>query len=106
MSARGEINGYRCDTCGRHTYIVHVDGQEPEANRCKGQGISLMYPPPPIPAHVVAAVRWEWYEPDLEELPRLDPLSGELEHVERGGLLLRPLTDAGRRALESLGAQA
>jgi hypothetical protein len=112
VSARGLINGYCCDTCGRHTYIVHVDdgvtpmflvcrvdGQEPEANPCKGMGTSIMYPPPPIPSHVVAAVRWEWYEPDLEELGRLDPISGELEHVERGGLLLRPLTDVGREEM-------
>lgn len=110
MSERGEINGYRCDTCGEHTYIVHVDdGVTPmflgcrksgsAEGGCQGQGVSLMYPPPPIPPYVLASVEWEWYEPDLGELPRLDALSGELDHVQRGGLLLRRLTNEGRLLL-------
>lgn len=24
-SKRGDVNGYQCDTCGSHTYVVHVD---------------------------------------------------------------------------------
>jgi hypothetical protein len=111
-SRRGEINGWTCDYCGQTTYCVHVDdgvtpmflacraeGVEPNEAKCKGMGRSLMYPPAPPPPHVLAAVRWEWYEPDRFERARLDPISGELEHVEKGGLLLRSLTDAGRELI-------
>lgn len=112
---RGEVNGYRCDRCGRHTYVVHVDGgvtpmflacrADGEPPAC-GTGTSLMYPRPPIPAHIRAAVAFEWYSPGASELKRLRRRArqrgddGTVEHVELGGLLLRPLTDAGRQALE------
>lgn len=110
MSGRGEINGWRCDTCGQVTYAVHVDdgvtpmflacraeGLDPRQARCKGMGQSLMYPPPPVPEHVVKAVAWEWFRPGRRALKRMD--AGMRDHIERGGLDLRPLTDAGREAL-------
>jgi hypothetical protein len=107
-SKRGDVNGYTCDQCGHHTYIVHVDdgvtpmflacryeGKDPGEAECKGQGTSLMYPSPPIPEHVKRAVGWEWFKPlDLDGYGE-----GMRDHIERGGLDLRPLTDEGRQVL-------
>lgn len=105
-----KVNGWTCDACGETTYIVHVEegvtpmflacraeGVEPDEARCKGTGRSLMYPPPPVPRFVIAAVRWEWYRPDDAEMRALE--AGAFEHVRKGGALLRPLTNAGRVAL-------
>lgn len=112
MSLAGRINGWLCDDCGVVTYCVHVDdgvtpmflacraeGVEPAGAECKGMGKSLMYPRAAPPAHVVAAVRWEWYAPDAAERTTLE--GGLAEHVAQGGLLLRLLTDAGRDALRN-----
>ncbi len=106
----GRVNGWRCKDCGRHTYVVHVDhgvtpmflacrtdGLEPSDNPCKGMGVSLMYPDAPMPQHVVEAVRWEWYKPSGRAAREMD--AGMREHIERGGLALRRLTDAGRARL-------
>ena len=108
----GRVNGYRCKDCGKHTFVVHVDngvtpmflacraeGVEPADAECKGRGVSLMYPPPPTPPHIVEAVAWEWYKPTRRELREMD--TAMLDHVKRGGLMLRPLTDAGRAALKA-----
>jgi hypothetical protein len=104
MSKRGEINGWRCELCERHTYCVHVDdGVTPMFLKCRataeclGTGVSLMYPKPPIPEHVREAVAWEWFKPSPVEM---EALPGALRyHIVHGGLHLRPLTDAGRNAL-------
>jgi hypothetical protein len=56
-----------------------------------------MYPPPPIPQHVIDAVAWEWFKPTPRAIRRMEP--GMRDHIEKGGLELRPLTDAGRAAL-------
>lgn len=109
-SRRGEINGWRCSTCLRVTYYVHVDdgvtpmfmacrasGKDPGPDSCGGMGASLMYPSALPPAHVVAAVQWEWYKPTFIELEGMD--AGAREHVGRGGLLARQLTKAGRAIL-------
>jgi hypothetical protein len=112
VSRRKEINGWRCKECGAVTYAVHVDdGVTPMFLACRasgsveegchGQGVSLMYPVPPAPAHVVEAVGWEWYQPTGRELRNLD--ANMRDHVERGGLMLRPLTDDGRGLLEARG---
>lgn len=110
---RSEVNGWTCDLCGRTTYVVHVEdgvtpfmlacraeGVDPRDARCDGMGTSLMYPPPPVPEHVLRAVAWEWYAPGREELKAQD--AQMRAHVERGGLMLRPLTDAGRAVLKGL----
>lgn len=117
----GRINGWECrrslhrpddPDCGRITYAIHVhdgvtpmflacraSGHEPDHpdNPCTGIGVSLMYPTAAPPKHVLDAVAWEWYSPDDAERVKLD--RGSLEHVLKGGLLLRPLTDAGRELL-------
>jgi hypothetical protein len=110
VSKRGDINGWTCDTCRETTYCVHVDygvtpmflacraeGVEPREATCKGRGTSLMYPSTPPPQHVIAAVQWEWYMPDEREKRGLAPETRE--HVDKGGLLLRPLTAAGPAGL-------
>lgn len=99
----GDINGWYCGQCGLHTYVVHVDpGVTPmflgccrASGGCKGPGISLMYPTAPPPEHVKLSVKHEWYKPGKRA--RLSP--EEREHVKKGGLLLRELTDAGRKLL-------
>lgn len=107
-SARNEINGWKCGICGKITYCIHVyEGITPmflgcrETDGCTGTAKSLMYPPPPAPDHVIAAVKWEWYKPCADELRNSD--APTREHVERGGLLLRELTDDGRDALTEYG---
>jgi hypothetical protein len=109
VSKRGEINGWTCDKCGGMTYVIHVDdGVTPfylacrasgDLDHCDGMGRSLFYPSAAPPPHVLAAVRWEWHTPGPEEKTRLLLEPEVLEHVEKGGLLLRELTDAGRKAL-------
>jgi hypothetical protein len=126
MSKRGEINGWRCDRCELITYAIHVDdGVTPmflacratgKLEGCEGMGTSLMYPPPPVPDHVLAETRWEWYKPEPPKR-RFDITTGKFftpldsltpaarQHVEQGGLLLRELTDAGRELLGAHDAQ-
>ena len=123
MSKRGEINGWTCDKCGEITYVIHVaDGVTPmflacrasgDLGHCSGMGTSLMYPAPPVPPHVLAAVGWEWYLPEPPKR-RFDIDTGkfftppdtltpaERQHVEQGGLLLRELTDEGREVLKAV----
>jgi hypothetical protein len=107
VSSRGEINGWRCDVCGQHTYCVHVDdgvtpmflGCRAGTVGCKGTGVSLMYPSPPYPQHVLDAVAWEWFRPSRRATRRME--AGMRDHIEKGGLELRPLTDAGRRVVDA-----
>jgi hypothetical protein len=109
---RGTVNGWECDNCRRVMYAVHCSpGVTPAFLRCRqtvachGWGQSLFYPPGPPPAAVIAQVHWEWYRPTDAERNVLDPQ--ENDHVEKGGLLLRDLTDDGRSALlaQSTGGQ-
>lgn len=117
----GRINAWECkppvyhpdvEVCGLHTYCVHVhhgvtpmflacraSGHEPdsEENTCKGQAVSLTYPESMPPRHAIESVKWEWYKPEDDEFAQLD--DGSRQHVEMGGLLLRPLTDVGREIL-------
>ena len=103
MCKAGAINGYACDACGQLTIIRHVDegvtpmflacraeGLDPREATCKGQAVSLMYPPgdPPSPP------TWEWYKPSPEALKRMkrkDPAM--YEHIRKGGLELRKIVD-------------
>lgn len=105
----GAVNGWRCSACQAVTYCVHVDqGVTPmflgcRRDGCLGTGTSLMYPPPPVPAHVLNDVAWEWYKPSKKQLKRFDRKNPAMaEHIRLGGLALRELTDAGRLELEKL----
>lgn len=105
-SKAGEINGWQCGRCDAVTYAIHVDdGVTPmflgcrATDGCEGTGASLMYPPPPVPAHVLEAVAWEWFKPTGRYYRRLS--SAMKSHVDQGGLDLRPLTDVGRELVEA-----
>jgi hypothetical protein len=108
MNDLGEINGWICRVCTLPTYVVHVDhGVTPmflacratgNLEDCRGTAVSMMYPPPPYPDHVKSAVNFEWYKPDEREYRKLELDS--IDHVDKGGLLLRPLTDEGRKVLD------
>lgn len=97
------LNAYYCDACKGYVVTEDVDEGvtpmflacrvlgEPTApsNTCKGRSVSMMYPEQPWPSHAPEPIpTWEWYAPDADEHLTLDEAS--LEHVVKGGLLLRP----------------
>lgn len=94
----GGANGYTCRTCGQVTMTYHVDeGTTPMFLRCRatdgcnGEAVSMMYPPGPVPDHLAALPRWEWYRPTPKEVRHMGP--AYREHIQRGGLALRgPVT--------------
>lgn len=103
---RGRINGWICDHCGLPTYAVHVDhGVTPmllacrasgRLNDCPGMAVSMGYPAPKPPADVVHNTLWEWYRPAEIELAKMS--TGMQDHVRNGGLAIREITEAGRKA--------
>lgn len=108
----GSVNAWQCDECRAYLVAIHVvEGVTPmflacraivDAGRgCGGRGTSLGYPSPPVPEKFLSAVEWEWTLPSTTERKRWRRENPEmLDHVNRGGLVLRPLSDAGRRLLE------
>lgn len=92
-AAPDRINVYVCDTCKSHIVTIDIhEGVTPMWLPCKhlacsGMAESSMYPSRrPIPVHI-GAPQWEWYTPQFGEYINLS--SGEREHVNQGGLLLR-----------------
>lgn len=93
MSFQGKKNIYLCDGCGHGVITVDVDhGTTPFMTNCQQTGCtgmmqSMMYAcPQEILERLPAAM--EWYRPTAAAL---DGKSAHVkEHVERGGLLLRP----------------
>lgn len=61
------------------------------------RGASPGYPRAPLPDHVRGTVAWEWFRPSRRRIRRMDPAMRD--HIDRGGVALRPITDAGRAAL-------
>ena len=57
---------------------------------CDGMAESSFYPRGPRPAWI-GEPKWEWYKPTVEELAQMS--RSALEHVGKGGLLLRARTD-------------
>jgi hypothetical protein len=105
VSATGEVNGWACEDCGQTTYCIHVDdGVTPfylgcrATEGCEGMAKSMFYPSGPVPDYALDKLAFEWYMPDAEERAGLKP--EVREHVEKGGLLLRELTDAGREQIK------
>jgi len=91
----GKKNRYSCIACKNKTITIDVDeGVTPFMIECFTDGCdkfatSAMYMcPQDLPA------THEWYAPDRKERRRLR--GGEKEHVEQGGLLLRPITKRGK----------
>ena len=104
MMPRGSVNAWECPTCGRLTVAVHVDeGVTPmflacraKDGRCQSMGVSLGYRP--FDKHAV--VEWEWAKPSATQMKRMHREEPDMyDHVSRGGLVLRPLTEAGLLAL-------
>jgi hypothetical protein len=102
MIERGAVNAWLCPDCGKATVGVHVDeGATPmmiacrATEGCRGTAMSAMYPP--AEAWITDQLAWEWYKPT----PKWARRKGRdmLDHVMQGGLVIRPLTDEGRRAL-------
>jgi ssDNA-binding Zn-finger/Zn-ribbon topoisomerase 1 len=110
----GALNGWHCPECGRVTLVVQVHhGVTPmflacRYPDCEGTGSSLMYPwermgtfrrdgDDRLPARVAEQVEWEWYRPTGAALERMN--REMRQHVQQGGLDIRPITDAGRRLL-------
>lgn len=92
------LNAYKCDTCGRCTVTIDVDpGVTPmflacrRTDGCRGTGVSAGYPASPIPPNLQQHLDWEWAIPTREEWAQLS--SAEREHVEKGGLILKPRGD-------------
>lgn len=107
---RGALNAWKCPTCGRITVAVHIDegttpfmlacrahGGEPDAAICPGMATSCGYPSIPPPRPILERCEWEWFKPGPHEALKLR--ADELDHVRRGGLLIRPITTDGRKAL-------
>lgn len=98
MNTAGAVNGYTCKVCGRVTMTYHVDdGVTPmflacrATDDCRGEAVSMMYPPGPVPDSLAALPRWEWYRPTPHAAKRMGPAMRD--HIERGGLALRgPVT--------------
>lgn len=118
--ARGEKNAYWCPKCHGYTITIDVDkGVTPmflacrasgDVGTCDGMAQSMVYPPEPWPIedgyenHIPTEPQFEWYAPDAIELVGLRLKSrapgtkkkrrlaaASLEHVNKGGLLLRPV---------------
>jgi hypothetical protein len=91
---KGKKNIYMCPTCGRGVVTVDVDdGTTPfaipcDAPSCGGTATSFFYR---APQEMLDGVQpaFEWYRPSAVELAGKS--AGTKDHVERGGLLMRPL---------------
>lgn len=92
------INAYHCQKCGRNTVTIDVDpGVTPmflgcrRTEGCTGSAVSSGYPEAKPPQHVLDHLDWEWALPTGFEYARLD--AAMRDHVDQGGLVLRPRTD-------------
>lgn len=69
---------------------------------CTGHAVSAFYPDGPPPQYVLDHLDWEWAQPSRTQMKawrrERDPM---FEHCARGGLVLRPISDAGRAALST-----
>ena len=90
-----KINVYTCEQCGHeHVTVNAVDGVTPFMIRCrdtiacqKGECYSAMYR-----CDQNRRPSWEWYRPDEAELE--DATWDVIEHVRRGGLMIRRIDAA------------
>lgn len=105
----GAVNAWKCERCGGLLVAIHlVEGTTPmflgcRAVGCDGRGVSAGYPPAPIPSRILDAVSWEWRLPSTTERKRWKSENpAMLDHVTRGGLVLAPLSPAGRELLAKI----
>lgn len=91
---RGGVNGYACRRCAYVTITINRDeGVTPFSITCTrpgcgGPAYSMFYPPEEVIGS--EAVTHEWYRPSLRWARRKG--AAMLEHVKRGGLVLRERT--------------
>jgi hypothetical protein len=88
MSFQGKKNIYKCEAAHITVTIDRDEGVTPFMIKCPECGEyarSKMY----HPQCQFFDPKYEWYSPDTAERETLPASS--LEHVERGGLLIRPL---------------
>ena len=93
----GKKNRYTCELCESILVSVDIDdGTTPFMIECWNCDVadmtSEMYM---CPQDLI--VTHEWYAPDRKERRKLSP--SEKNHVEKGGLLMRPLTKRGEHRL-------
>lgn len=83
------VNTYSCVKCGHETQTKEVDaGCTPMSIQCKCGGISR--------SHFYVGIaekepEKEWYRPSIQEVLKLRNKPRILEHVLKGGLLLRDI---------------
>jgi hypothetical protein len=94
----GRYNAYHCPDCGGYTVTLNVDdGVVPSKLRCRrtegcaGMGESLGFPKGPTPDKIKKAARFEWYRPYKDDPAMSNPILAT--HVNRGGLLLRAISE-------------
>lgn len=112
----GRLNAYWCESCNGYIVTIDIDeGVTPmflacrvkgdpadPGNDCRGRMHSMMYPALPWPATdgfntaIPTVPTWEWYKPDAQEMKRYRRRGDAetIEHVRKGGLLLRRRGDA------------
>ena len=93
-AARPRLNAYTCKECGEAIVTVDRDeGVTPmmlacrATEGCQGRSFSSFYRVDPT-----LTPTWEWYTPGKRELRRMSPEMRD--HIERGGLALRKITEA------------
>lgn len=90
MNNTGRRNRYRCQCGWTVTTIDRAHGVTPFMIRCEQCGkftaYSSFYRLPPKDREEATQ---EWIKPNPEQMPLLGP--AVLDHVERGGLILRPI---------------
>lgn len=98
MEAAGRRNAYVCNECGGIVVTVNRhEGVTPMMLRCRatpscgGMMASRMYRLPPG----APEPSFEWYSPSRSERRKLSPAMRD--HVDRGGLDIRPIKPAGEQ---------
>lgn len=110
MAGHHGVNAYKCDDCQQLvvTLDLHV-GTTPMFLGCRatpgcgGRMVSSGYPRghDPLPERIREQLAWTWYRPGEHELRWLranEP--GMYDHVQRGGLALRPWRDGDTSAYQ------
>ena len=100
---RGKRNIYACSAC-KHKFVTIdlVEGTTPFMLRClhckdsSAQSSCYKVPQDLLPTH-------EWYKPDEAEYAKLDSDPNTKEHVDMGGLLVRPVPEETLKALRAAG---
>jgi hypothetical protein len=103
--SRGKKNIYICQSRGHQTVTIdREDGVTPFMIRCRFPDCTSMAESSFYRVDQTLEAFHEWYRPDAAERAKLHPAT--LEHVERGGLLLRPIYRPKDKAEKRRGVRA